>query len=57
VGVPAALAFALSAAQTVTAEIQARLGHSNAATTSRYSQHIAPQQLISTIRQRMWRPD
>jgi integrase len=35
--------------------IQAQLGHSNAATTSRYLQHIAPQQLISTIRQRTWR--
>ncbi len=54
VRVPAAPAFTLSAAQTVTAEIQAQLGHSNAATTSRYIQHIAPQQLISTIRQRTW---
>jgi integrase len=35
--------------------IQAQLGHSNAATTSRYIQHIAPQQLISTIRRRTWR--
>ncbi|MHC5054597.1 MAG: tyrosine-type recombinase/integrase [Planctomycetota bacterium] len=35
--------------------IQAQLGHSNAATTSRYIEHIAPQQLISTIRQRTWR--
>ena len=34
--------------------IQAQLGHSNAATTSRYIQHIAPQQLISTIRRRTW---
>jgi len=34
--------------------IQAQLGHSNAATTSRYLQHIAPQQLIATIRQREW---
>jgi integrase len=54
VGVPAALAFTLSAAQTVTAEIQAQLGHSKAATTSRYIKHIAPQQLISTTRQRTW---
>ena len=37
--------------------IQAQLGHSNAATTSRYIQHIAPQQLINTIRKREWRPD
>lgn len=34
--------------------IQMQLGHSNAATTSRYLQHIAPEQLISTIRQRTW---
>ena len=34
--------------------IQAQLGHSNAATTSRYL-HIAPQQLIHTIRQRTWK--
>jgi len=34
--------------------IQAQLGHSNAATTSRYIQHIAPQQLILTIRRRTW---
>jgi len=35
--------------------IQAQLGHSNAATTSRYIQHIAPRQLILTIRRRTWR--
>jgi integrase len=35
--------------------IQAQLGHSNAATTSRYLQHIAPQQLITTIRNRSWK--
>ena len=34
--------------------IQAQLGHSNAATTSRYINHIAPQQVISTMRQRTW---
>jgi site-specific recombinase XerD len=37
--------------------IQMQLGHSNAATTSRYLQHIAPEQLISAIRQRTWQPD
>ena len=35
--------------------IQAQLGHTNAATTSRYLQHIAPQELITTIRRREWR--
>jgi len=34
--------------------IQAQLGHSNAATTSRYLQHIAPQQLIEAMRKRDW---
>jgi len=34
--------------------IQAQLGHSNAATTSRYIQHIAPQQLIVAMSQRRW---
>jgi integrase/recombinase XerD len=34
--------------------IQAQLGHSNAATTSRYLQHIAPQQLIEAMRKREW---
>jgi integrase/recombinase XerD len=34
--------------------IQAQLGHSNVATTSRYLQHIAPQQVISIMRQRQW---
>lgn len=34
--------------------IQAQLGHSNAATTSRYLQHIAPQQLIRAISKREW---
>ena len=37
--------------------IQAQLGHTNAATTSRYLQHIAPQQLIATIQQRDWRAE
>lgn len=34
--------------------IQAQLGHSNVATTSRYLQHIAPAQVIEAIRQRTW---
>jgi integrase/recombinase XerD len=35
--------------------IQAQLGHSNAATTSRYLQHIAPQQLIEAMPKREWK--
>ncbi|MHC4253597.1 MAG: tyrosine-type recombinase/integrase [Planctomycetota bacterium] len=35
--------------------IQSQLGHSNAATTSRYLQHIAPQELIETMRARTWK--
>lgn len=34
--------------------VQCQLGHSNAATTSRYLQHLAPQQVIDTMRQREW---
>ena len=34
--------------------IQAQLGHSNLATTSRYLAHIAPKQVIETIRARTW---
>ena len=35
--------------------IQAQLGHSNAATTSRYLDHIAPRQVVETMRKREWR--
>ena len=35
--------------------IQRQLGRSNAATTSRYLDHIAPQQVIETMRGREWR--
>ena len=34
--------------------IQVALGHSNAATTSRYLAHIAPQQVIDAMRSRSW---
>ena len=34
--------------------IQAQLGHRNAATTSRYLNHIAPQQVIDAMRTRSW---
>ena len=34
--------------------IQAQLGHANAATTSRYLDHIAPQQVIETMGRRTW---
>lgn len=34
--------------------IQQQLGHSSLATTSRYLEHIAPQQLIETMRHRPW---
>ena len=37
--------------------IQRQLGHSNAATTSRYLDHIAPQQVIEAMRDRTWRLD
>jgi integrase len=35
--------------------IQAQLGHSNAATTSRYLDHIAPRQVVEAMRKREWR--
>ncbi len=35
--------------------IQRALGHSNAATTSRYLDHIAPQQVIDAMRARIWK--
>ena len=34
--------------------IQAALGHSSLATTSRYLAHIAPEQVIATLRARSW---
>ena len=34
--------------------IQAALGHSSLATTSRYLAHVAPQQVIDTLRARSW---
>lgn len=34
--------------------IQLQLGHSNLATTSRYLAHVAPQQVIETMRARRW---
>lgn len=34
--------------------IQAQLGHSNAATTSRYLEHIAPTQVIEAMKKRRW---
>ena len=35
-------------------EIQQALGHSNAATTSRYLAHVAPEKLLATMRAREW---
>ena len=35
-------------------QIQKQLGHTSLATTSRYLDHIAPQDLINTMRQRQW---
>jgi integrase len=34
--------------------IQAQLGHTSLATTSRYLAHIAPAQLIAAMRARTW---
>ena len=34
--------------------IQHQLGHSNAATTSRYLDHIAPKEVIETMKRRTW---
>jgi integrase len=36
--------------------IQAQLGHTSLATTSRYPAHIAPAQLIAAMRARTWSP-
>ena len=36
--------------------IQRQLGHSNAATTSRYLDHIAPIKVIEAIKSRTWKP-
>jgi integrase len=36
--------------------IQAQLGHTSLATTSRYLAHIAPAQLIAAMRARTWSP-
>jgi site-specific recombinase XerD len=36
--------------------ISKQLGHCSIATTARYLDHIAPQQVIETIRQRPWQP-
>lgn len=36
--------------------IQAQLGHTSVATTSRYLAHIAPQELVNAIRARSWTP-
>ncbi len=36
--------------------ISKQLGHRSIATTARYLDHIAPQQVIETIRQRPWQP-
>ncbi len=36
--------------------ISKQLGHRSIATTARYLDHIAPQQVIDTIRQRTWQP-
>ncbi len=35
--------------------IQAQLGHTSLATTSRYLEHIAPQQLIEAMKKRKWK--
>ncbi len=36
--------------------ISKQLGHRSIATTARYLDHIAPQQVIETIRRRLWQP-
>jgi integrase len=35
--------------------IQAQLGHSSLATTSRYLAHVAPQEVIDAMRSREWK--
>ncbi len=37
-------------------QIQQALGHSNAATTSRYLDHVAPEAMLATLRSREWIP-
>ena len=34
--------------------IQAQLGHSSLATTSRYLAHIAPEELVEAMQRRVW---
>ncbi len=34
--------------------IQAQLGHSSLATTSRYLAHIAPEELVEAMQRRLW---
>jgi len=36
--------------------IQQQLGHVSLATTDRYLSHIAPKQVIETMRKRVWEP-
>jgi integrase/recombinase XerD len=53
-GLRHSLAFAMAMDGVPTHQIQAALGHSNLAVTSRYVAHIAPADVVNTMRSREW---
>jgi len=55
-GIRHSLAYELANEGVPIHQIKAQLGHSNIATTSRYIDHIAPTQVIDTMRAREWNP-
>jgi integrase len=53
-GLRHSLAFDLAMSGTPTHQIQAALGHSSLAVTDRYVRHIAPADVVATMRAREW---